>query len=384
VNRRTTAVAAALAALLGLATGCGPTMANLPLPGTGVGGDTITVTAEFDEALNLAMGAPVKVNGVAAGKVEDVVAKDFKARARLVVRKSAHMRTTAKVRLRYTTPLGELYVDVSNPADGPLLRDGQQLPDENTTTAPTVEDALSSATLLVNGGGLNQLQTVTDELNTALAGREDTVRQLFDRANTFLTQANGTSGDIDRALRALAQVSGTLAANQQTIDAAMRDIRPAAAVLRENTPAFSRLLAQLVQFSGAANDVVGRTRQDLLRIVTEITPVLEEFLANSGNLAPSFSALVGINRQLDNVIPGDYLNIRLDAGVLGLLDPSTGGIGGSTGGGGTGGGGGGILDPIGGILGGLLGGLTGGTGGTSGGTTSGGLLGLGGLLGGGQ
>ena len=71
---------AALAAAtgLGLVTGCGPTLADMPLPGNGVSGDTITVKVHFDEALNLSKGAAVKVNGVNSGKVESVSAKDFK------------------------------------------------------------------------------------------------------------------------------------------------------------------------------------------------------------------------------------------------------------------------------------------------------------------
>ena len=47
--RRLLATAAALAVL----TGCGPTMADLPLPGNGVGGDTVEIEVRFDEALNL-------------------------------------------------------------------------------------------------------------------------------------------------------------------------------------------------------------------------------------------------------------------------------------------------------------------------------------------
>jgi phospholipid/cholesterol/gamma-HCH transport system substrate-binding protein len=211
-----------------LVAGCGPTMSDIPLPGTGVSGDTITVTIPFDEALNLAQGASVKINGVDSGKVLSVAAKNFKAIATLKVQKSAEMRSNATARLRYTTPLGELFVDVSNPGQGPLLREGQQLAKANATTAPTVEDALSSASLLVNGGGLNQLQTVTSELNSAIGGREGKVRDLLSNANTFLTQANATTGDIDAALHALAGLSAVLNQNRSTITAALTEIRPAA------------------------------------------------------------------------------------------------------------------------------------------------------------
>lgn len=304
-------VAAGLAGLLVALCGCGPTMSDLPLPGSGVSGDTVEVRVQFDEALNLARGAQVRVNGVASGKVRSVTAKDFKAIAVLDVRRSAQVRDTASARLRYTTPLGELFVEVTNPDQGTLLHDGAMLATDRSTTAPTVEDALAAASLLVNGGGLNQLQTVTEELNAAIGGREGTVRELMQRADTFLVQANATTGDIDRALTALATVSKVLAANRSTIKAAMTDIRPAARVLRRNTPGLTRLLARLTEFSDVANGVVGATRAQVLQMLRQVSPVLDEFLANRDDLRPSLEALVSLNDDINAAIPGDYANMKL-------------------------------------------------------------------------
>jgi phospholipid/cholesterol/gamma-HCH transport system substrate-binding protein len=359
----------ALIAIALLATGCGPTFGDLPLPGNGVGGDTVTVKVQFDEALNLAEGAAVKVNGVASGKVESVSAKDFKAIAVMKVNKAAKMRSDATARLRYTTPLGELFVDITNPAQGTLLRDGEMLDPARSTTAPTVEDALSSASLLVNGGGLNQLQTVTDQLNKAIGGREDEVRTLLARSDTFLTQANATTGDIDRALRALAGVSVVLNRNRGVIREALTDIRPAAKVLRQNTPGLTRFLAKLAEFSSTANHVVGQTRAEILQMFREVSPVLQEFLNVRGDFGPSLNDLVGIGKALNTAIPGDYANMRLELQLAGVTLPNllgTGG-GGSTGANGNGTGGlpgtsstSGSSNPLGDLLGGLLGGLTGG------------------------
>ena len=343
----------------GLATGCGPSMTDLPLPGSGVSGDTIEVKVQFDEALNLARGAQVRVNGVSSGKVREVTTKDFKAIAVLDVRTSARMRAAATARLRYTTPLGELFVDVSNPDRGPLLHDGATLPPEQSSTAPTVEDALASASLLVNGGGLNQLQTVTEELNAALGGREDTVRQLMRRADTFLAEANATTADIGRALDALATVSTVLAANRATIAAAMTDIRPAARVLRRNTPGLTRLLAKLTEFSDTANLVVGRTRSDVLQMLRQVSPVLAEFQANREELGPSLRALVRLNDDINAAIPGDYANMKLEMQMDKVTLPSLLGAPGSNAdpqpSGGTG-----TADPLADLLAGVLGPLGGG------------------------
>ena len=331
---------------LGLLTACGPTMADLPLPGNGVSGDTIEIKVKFDEALNLAQGAQVKVNGVSEGKVRSVTTKDFKAIATLDVHRSAHVRADASARLRYTTPLGELFVDVTNPTQGPVLKDGQSLDPKRSTTAPTVEDALSSASLLVNGGGLNQLQTVTDQLNAALGGREDTVRELLVRANTFLDGADAATGDIDRALRALAAVSKIANENRATIRAALHDIQPAAQVLRENTPDFTALLAKLAEFSGTANEVVGKTRVQILQMVREVSPVLQEFLDSTAILGPSLRALVSASKMLDGVVPGDYVSLKLGINLAGLNLPNLLGPGGGGSTGGNGNGTGGLLSGL--------------------------------------
>lgn len=305
-------------------TGCGPTLGDLPLPGSGVSGDTIRVTADFDEALNLATGAVVKVNGVNAGRVQKVSVKDFRAQAEMLVQKDAVMRKGARARLRYTTPLGELFVDVTNPTTGPAMSDGDTLGLPSTSTAPTVEDTLASASLLVNGGGLAQLQTVTTELNKALGGREGTTRDLLKNLNVFLGQANATTGDIDRALNALAGASVLLGQREDTINRAMRDIRPAAAVLRANTDGFTRLLAEVRKFSGTANETVSRTRQQLLTLIHETEPVLAAFTAARGDFGPALDELISLGGILNNAVPTDYLNLALHLKADALALPGVG------------------------------------------------------------
>ncbi len=102
MSRRTvrTAVTAAATAGVLLASGCSTTMRDLPIPGTGVSGDTIEVEARFEEALNLADGAPVKVNGVDSGKVTAITIDDYIAVVEMDVRDDAELREGATARLR--------------------------------------------------------------------------------------------------------------------------------------------------------------------------------------------------------------------------------------------------------------------------------------------
>lgn len=309
---------AVLALALGVMTGCGTTMRDLPIPGTGVSGDTIEVKAQFAEALNLAQGAPVKVNGVDMGRVKEITVDNFTAEATLTLKADAELREGARARLRYTTPLGELFVDVTNPAQGKVLGDGAKLELKDTDTAPTVENALAQASLLINGGGLAQLQTVTEELNSALNGNEGDYRTLLDRAKVFLTQANATSTSIDAVLNSLNSLSKTLSGRKGTINRAVREIAPAAKVLREKTPDFTALLAEVEKFAQTANGTVNATRSQLLTLLKEVEPVLAEFAKNNGVFETSMQKVIAAAAAADEVVATDYLNIGLTLHLDGI------------------------------------------------------------------
>lgn len=318
--KRLRAVAGAMlaGAVVLTATGCGTTMRDLPIPGTGVPGDTVRLNAEFDDALNLAEGAPVKVNGVDSGKVTGITVDDFVAHVTMDLEEDAQVREGATARLRYTTPLGELFIDVDNPSRGDVLADDATLDLPETETAPTVEDALAQASLLINGGGLDQLRIITDELNAALGGNEENIRGLLDRAETFLTEANATTGSIDAVLGSLDSLSRTLSAREDTINAAMRQIRPAAAVLRQATPDLTRLLEAVERFSSTANDTVNATRTQLLNLLSEVGPVLAELAENRGRFAEMLRSIQRAAEVAKQAIPTEFLNINLDLHLDGI------------------------------------------------------------------
>lgn len=308
--RRWAAAVAIATAVAVTGTGCSTTMRDLPIPGTGVSGDKIELSADFKDALNLAVGAPVKVNGVDSGKVTDITVDHYVAHVTMDVKTDAKIRDGATARLRYTTPLGELFIDITNPAQGTAMADGDTLGLPRTETAPTVEDALSEASLLINGGGLDQLRIITDELNKALGGNEENIRGLLDRANTFLTQANATTQSIDAVLGSLNSLSKTLNGRKETINRAMRQIRPAAAVLRRATPGFTKLLQAVQRFSGAANSTVNATRTQLLNLLAEVEPTLAELAANSGRFDSMLRSIELAANTGKQAIPTDYLDIN--------------------------------------------------------------------------
>jgi len=294
-----------------VASGCSTSAQDLPLPGSRVSGPTYSLGADFEDALNLAVGAPVKVDGVTVGRVRDVSAADFVAKVDLDVRDSTVLHEGATARLRATTPLGELFVQIDDADDGERLRDGDRLGAKSTSAAPTIEDTMTSASLVINGGGLGQLQTIVREANLTLGGREDTARDVLGRMARTAHALNESSDDIDAALDALADLSGTLNRERDTTNDALRDIAPAARTLRANTDELVKLLRGIEDFGEVTTDTIDRTRADLLSVLNHMGPVFDELNAIEDELGPGIDTLLAFAKLVDRGVPTDWLNTYL-------------------------------------------------------------------------
>lgn len=361
MNRRL--ATAALAGVGLLVSGCGFTAGDLARANNSRG-DGYLVSVAVPDALNLPDGSPVRIGGVSVGKVDTVKAKDYEAIVTLKIHNDTKLTDQAKVRLRYTTALGEMYVQVEPSASGTPLHGGEMLARTQSETAPSVEDALASASLLINGGGLGSIQTIVDELNKAVEGRVPTTHALISKLDTFMQTVTGSQRQIDRILTALAATSKTLNARQETINAALTEIRPAAKTLTDNTPGLVALLKEANKLGATAKRIVEANRNDIALIVQELGPVLQEVNANSDAILGALDQLRAAAPIIRNVARPSYANLyaNVHIGAGALLGGLTGGNVPGTSGGSTGGG--------------LLGGGTGG-GLLGGGSTGGGLLNLG-------
>ena len=308
---------------LALTAGCSTTAQDLPLPGSGVGGPTYRVVAMFDDALNLADGAPVKLHGVTIGRVREVSPANFTAKVTLELRESTPVHEGATARLRATTPLGELFVQIDDAESGSRLRDGATLGVDSTSAAPTIEDTMTSASLLLNGGGLGQLETIVREANLVLDGNEGTARDLLGRMLRTAEAFNESNEDIDATLDALAELSTILNRRSDTINAALEEIAPAARVLRKNTDELVDLLQSVERFGDVTAGVIEATRDDLLETLRKFGPVFDELNSLDEDLGPGIDTLVHFAGLIDRGVPTDYLNthlhFQLDDSFAGLL-----------------------------------------------------------------
>ncbi|MGW6969184.1 MCE family protein [Streptomyces zaomyceticus] len=291
---------------------------DLPLPGgADLGPHPYTVTAELDDVLSLVPQSAVKVNDVAVGRVTaiELRADTWSARVTLKINGDVRLPADAGARLEQSSLLGEKYIQlVAPPKDnGGRLTDGSVIPIARTGRNTEVEEVFGALSLLLNGGGVNQLKTITRELNAALGGREPEVRAMLRRVNTLVTTLDTHRGDITRALDGLNRLSATLAGRKKDVDTVLTGLSPGLKTLENQRGSLLTMLRALDTLSGVAVSTIDASKKDMVADLKALAPTLKALADAGADLPESLQVLLTypFTDEVLRGVKGDYLNTYL-------------------------------------------------------------------------
>ena len=297
-------IAAAMTMLLA---GCATGLESLPLPAPGVTADSYSLTAAFSNALNLPAKAKVKLNGADIGEVESFRAQNFTAYVTMRIKASVPLRVGSTAELRSATPLGDLFVAIRpGPAQAPdaaLLRDGDTIPLRSTSAAATVEELLSSAALLVNGGAIRQLTSIINGAGSAVGGRGARIATLLQQSNTLISRLNARSAQIDTALRGTSALATTLSAHQNTLNEALTAAGPATSVIADNTAQLADLVDSVARITGQLSrfpSLQGTDTRSLIADLNHLSRVFNDVSVDPNLSLTAFNKLIGIMMKTTN------------------------------------------------------------------------------------
>jgi virulence factor Mce-like protein len=203
--------------------------------------------------------------------------------------------------LRSATPLGDLFVAVHpgpNP-DAGQLHNGDTLGLESTTGGATIEEVLSSATLLVNGGVIRNLTTLLNGAGAAVGGRGTNVKELLDNSTTLISRLNARSTQIQAALDSTSELAKTFAAHQDTLNTALAAAAPAISVVADNTDQIADLTDQTARITGQLSRFPSVRGTDTRSLIADLNHLSAAF--NDVSLDPNVS-LSDINRLIPIVM----------------------------------------------------------------------------------
>jgi phospholipid/cholesterol/gamma-HCH transport system substrate-binding protein len=310
---------AAVAALAGCTSSSGfQGIYSLPLPGgPSLGSHPYQVEAVFANVVDLVPHSTVRVNDVAVGSVTglSVPTGSWDATVTMEINGSVRLPANAIAELASSSLLGEEYVSLSAPPTGAqgTLANGATIPLQRTTANVTVEQVLGALSMLLNGGGLAQVHTITAALNAALAGNTPQIKSLLGEITALTTNLNQHRSDITAALNGLNQLSATLSARDSQISYVLTNLQPGLAVLNDERAQLVDMLDSLHNLSGVAVNVINGSKQDTITDLTELEPVLRELNDAGSNLPKALQVLLTypFSDQVLSDVKGDYLNTFL-------------------------------------------------------------------------
>ncbi|MGD9483286.1 MCE family protein [Streptomyces sp. TRM70308] len=314
-----------LTAVLGLgAAGSTPPrltgLADLPLPGgADLGDHPYRVHAEFADVLSLFPHSSVKVNDVAVGRVTGISLADdgWTATVTMEVNGDVDLPGNAYAYLEQSSLLGEKYVQLAAPPAGEesgALGDGATIPLARTGRNPEVEEVFGALSMLLNGGGVQQIRTISRELNAALEGNEPEARSALRRVAELTGNLDEHKGDITAALDSIDRLSARLSARQPEIEQALSGLSPGLAVLEEQRGSLVGMLRALDGLSDVAVETLDAGAEDIVADLKALAPTLEH-LADAGQDLPDSLEALATFPFTDEVlrgVKGDYLNVYLD------------------------------------------------------------------------
>ncbi len=306
-------VAAASLALI--CSGCNFSLQALPKFSSQTG-PFYKIHATFANVLNLPADAQVRTGVATIGQVSSITTNNFKANLTLEIRTNIKLPVGTTGQVRFDSPLGDEYVVLVPPTNrpkGPYLTNGANLSERDTSSAPSIEDALAALSTLLNGGGLDQLHTITTNLNDTFNGNQSQLRDLITQITNAVSSLSDHKSDIDNALTSIGALSQALNQGVPVITTGLDTITPAINVLASENGDINQLLTSVTNLANVANNILDQSGSQLVGDVNQLLPVVNQLVSVDQQLGPDLSDIANFEQLTPKIAPGDYLQVSLNA-----------------------------------------------------------------------
>lgn len=291
---------------------------SVPLPGTEGGGEgAYTVQIQMPNVTTMSQNSPVRVNDVTVGAVTGIEVQDWHALVTVSLNKDVQLPANSTAKIGQTSLLGSQHLELAPPvgiAPQGTLKDGDVIPLERAGAYPTTEQTLSSLSVVLNGGGLAQINDITRELNAAFDGREDSIRDLLPQLDQLVGSLDDQRTQIISAMEGIDRLAGTVNQQTDTLNRALDGIPPALEVLVSQRQNLTNALVALGNFSDTATRVINESGDDLKANLASLSPLLETLASTGSNLTEVLSLMLTFPfsmKYMDQVFQGDYANLNM-------------------------------------------------------------------------
>ena len=161
------------------------------------GPGSFTIQAQMPDVNNIQPNSRVRVGDVNVGNVTKIERQGWHALVTMRLNGDVDLPANATAKLGQTSLLGSLHIELAPPTDAPPRgQAARRLADPAGVGGayPSTEQTLAAMSLLLNGGGIGQIQDITEAFSTAFGGRENDLRSLIEQLDKFIGYLNDQTG----------------------------------------------------------------------------------------------------------------------------------------------------------------------------------------------
>lgn len=234
-------------------------------------GESVRVTAVFDDAAGLVPDSAVKIAGVEVGRVGAMALDGNRASVTLVLRKDAAVRSDVRAEIRARSLLGEKYVSLQpKSSEAALLTDGGRIAET---------------------GGSMEIEQLVAAIGPLLAEvSPDDVRKLVHGAALLSEEAGAEAPQIFDSARS---ILGKLEGLGDVVPAVQRDVPPTLAELRSTVGRLDATLDRLDRALDHGDAFLGRADEAIAgvpAVVAETRSILAEVRPAADDVAKALEA----------------------------------------------------------------------------------------------
>jgi phospholipid/cholesterol/gamma-HCH transport system substrate-binding protein len=277
------------------------------------GGDSMTVTAVFDDVGDLQPRHSVQVADVRVGRIKSIqLTDDYKARVSLSIDPDSKIPADSTALVRTTSLLGEKFVEIranGNPTEGPFLRDGSVI--DRTGEAPELEFVAQDFVTVLGAVNASDIATLAETGAQAFGERGPELRSLIDDLSTIGATFASRTSQITSVIDNFDLTAGTLAAGSGDVDQLLRNLATTSQVLADNRGRTITALDQLSRLAAVQNSVLGRYRSDIDRQIKQADAIVGEAAKHTGELSQLVDWLEKFAVGTPKTIPKDFTQVYM-------------------------------------------------------------------------
>lgn len=283
--------------------------------------DATTVSATFDDVIDLVPDGAVKLNDVDVGRIEAIeLTEGHEAEVTMALNPGAPVPKDVTAVLAKTSVLGERYVDLVPTGQEPscCIEDGTVI--EDTEVRSDLEDLVAAGSGLLVSVSAEAVATTIEVGAEAFGGRQQLIGGFIDDVNAVVSTLDEDSDDLVNLIDALDRVTAAYAPSAAQNAAVLEDLRVAAAALEDQDEQLLNTLEDVTVLSEEASGFLSDHQDEIENFVRRARKLLQQVEASDDDIRTLLEVGPLYTRQLRRGELNGEAQVWLDFIVCGVND----------------------------------------------------------------